>query len=148
MPYSPGMIKRNLSPKLKSLAGQCPVVTLTGPRQSGKTTLVKSVFPDWGYVSLEEPDMREFASTDPRGFIGAYPRRFVLDEEQRVPDLFSYIQTHVDDLGEQGVYVLTGSSNFGLMEGISQSLAGRVAILELLPFSFRAGTGRPTAGFH
>ncbi|MFZ3048912.1 MAG: ATP-binding protein [Desulfatirhabdiaceae bacterium] len=130
------MIKRNLSPKLKSLAEQYPVVTLTGPRQSGKTTLVKSVFPDWGYISLEEPDMREFASTDPRGFIDAYPRRFVLDEVQRVPDLFSYIQTHVDDLGEQGVYVLTGSSNFGLMEGISQSLAGRVAILELLPFSF------------
>ena len=130
------MIQRNLSPKLKLLAEQYPVVTLTGPRQSGKTTLVKSIFPDWGYVSLEEPDMREFASIDPRGFIGAYPRHYILDEVQRAPDLFSYIQTHVDDLGEPGVYVLTGSSNFGLMEGISQSLAGRVAILELLPFSF------------
>ena len=130
------MIKRVLSSNLKSLAEQYPVVTLTGPRQSGKTTLVRAVFQDWGYVSLEEPDIREFASMDPRGFIEAYPRRFVLDEIQRAPDLFSYIQTHVDDLREQGVYVLTGSSNFGLMEGISQSLAGRVAILELLPFSF------------
>jgi len=130
------MIQRNLSSKLKLLAEQYPVVTLTGPRQSGKTTLVKSIFPEWGYVSLEEPDMREFASIDPRGFIGAYPRHYILDEVQRAPDLFSYIQTHVDDLGEPGVYVLTGSSNFGLMEGISQSLAGRVAILELLPFSF------------
>ena len=130
------MIKRTLSPKLKSLAAQYPVVTLTGPRQSGKTTLAKSVFKDWGYVSLEEPDMREFASMDPRGFLDSYPKRVVMDEIQRVPDLFSYIQTHVDNLGEQGVYVLTGSSNFGLMEEISQSLAGRVAILELLPFSF------------
>lgn len=130
------MIKRKLFSKLESLAGQYPVVSLTGPRQSGKTTLVKAAFKDWGYVSLEEPDVREFASKDPRGFIEAYPRRFVLDEIQRAPDLFSYIQTHVDDLGEQGIYILTGSSNFGLLEGISQSLAGRVAILELLPFSF------------
>lgn len=130
------MIRRILSKKLESLADQYPIVTLTGPRQSGKTTLVKAIFPDWGYVSLEEPDMREFALTDPRGFIEAYPRCTILDEVQRAPDLFSYIQTHVDNLGEQGVYVMTGSFNFGLMEGISQSLAGRVAILELLPFSF------------
>lgn len=130
------MIKRDLSLNLKLLAGQYPVVTVTGPRQSGKTTLVKSIFPDWGYVSLEEPDIREFASIDPRGFIAAFPKHYILDEVQRAPDLFSYIQTHVDDLGEQGIYVLTGSSNFGLMAGISQSLAGRVAILELLPFSF------------
>ncbi len=130
------MIKRDLSLNLKLLAGQYPVVTVTGPRQSGKTTLVKSIFPDWGYVSLEEPDIREFASIDPRGFIAAFPKHYILDEVQRAPDLFSYIQTHVDDLGDQGIYVLTGSSNFGLMAGISQSLAGRVAILELLPFSF------------
>jgi len=136
MSYFPGMIKRDLSLNLKLLAGQYPVVTVTGPRQSGKTTLVKSIFPDWGYVSLEEPDIREFASIDPRGFIAAFPKHYILDEVQRAPNLFSYIQTHVDDLGEQGIYVLTGSSNFGLMAGISQSLAGRVAILELLPFSF------------
>lgn len=130
------MIIRNLSPKLKALSEQYPIVTLTGPRQSGKTTLVKALFTDCVYVSLEEPDVREFALTDPRGFIEAYPRGIILDEVQRAPDLFSYIQTHVDSLGKQGVYILTGSFNFGLMEGISQSLAGRVAILELLPFSF------------
>jgi len=130
------MISRNLAPKLESLAERYPIVTLTGPRQSGKTTLLKAIFPDWGYVSLEEPDMREFASTDPRGFIEAYPRGIILDEVQRVPELFSYIQTHIDNLGEQGIYVMTGSFNFGVMEGVSQSLAGRVAILELLPFSF------------
>jgi len=130
------MIKRNLSSKLKKLAGQYPVVTVTGPRQSGKTTLVKSVFPKWTYLSLEDPDVRDFALTDPRGFIAAYPEGAILDEAQRAPDLFSYIQTHVDEIGREGVYVLTGSFNFGLMEGISQSLAGRVAVLELLPFSF------------
>ncbi len=130
------MIQRNLSSKLKGLADQYPVVTVTGPRQSGKTTLVKAVFPDWTYVSLEDLDVREFAITDPRGFIGAYPEGAILDEVQRAPELFSYIQTHVDEIGKEGIYILTGSFNFGLMEGISQSLAGRVAILELLPFSF------------
>ena len=130
------MIPRDLSSKLRELSGQYPVVTLTGPRQSGKTTLVKAVFPDWRYVSLEEPDVREFALTDPRGFIAAYSENTIIDEVQRAPDLFSYIQTHVDEIRREGVYVLTGSFNFGLMEGIGQSLAGRVAILELLPFSF------------
>lgn len=130
------MIKRRLSSKIKNLSNQYPVVTLTGPRQSGKTTLVRAVFSEWKYVSLEEPDVREFALTDPRGFIDAYPERTVMDEVQRAPELFSYIQTHVDDMGKEGVYILTGSFNFGLMEGITQSLAGRVAVLELLPFSF------------
>ncbi len=130
------MIQRDLSSKLKRLSERYPVVTVTGPRQSGKTTLVKAVFPDWTYVSLEEPDVREFALADPRGFIAAYPEGAILDETQRAPDLFSYIQTHVDETGKESIYVLTGSFNFGLMEGISQSLAGRVAILELLPFSF------------
>jgi len=130
------MIERNLSSKLIGLSEQYPVVTVTGPRQSGKTTLVKAAFPKWAYVSLEEPDVWEFALTDPRGFIEAYPEGVILDEAQRAPDLFSYIQTHVDEIGKEGVYILTGSFNFGLMEGISQSLAGRVAILELLPFSF------------
>ncbi|MBU1055801.1 MAG: ATP-binding protein [Proteobacteria bacterium] len=130
------MIKRNIAKKLTELSKQYPIVSLTGPRQSGKTTLVKTVFPDWSYVSLEEPDIREFALTDPRGFIEAYPKHTIIDEVQRAPDLFSYIQTHVDHIGKPEVYVLTGSFNFGLMEGISQSLAGRVAVLELLPFSF------------
>jgi len=129
------MIKRDLAPQLKALYRQYPVVTVTGPRQSGKTTLVKTVFPEWTYVSLEAPDIREYALRDPRGFIEAYPERVILDEVQRAPDLFSYIQTHVDAIGKEGVYVLTGSFNFGLMEGISQSLAGRVAVLELLPLA-------------
>lgn len=129
------MIKRDLASQLKTLHRQYPVVTVTGPRQSGKTTLVKTVFPGWTYVSLEAPDIREYALRDPRGFIEAYPERVILDEVQRAPDLFSYIQTHVDTIGKEGVYVLTGSFNFGLMEGISQSLAGRVAVLELLPLA-------------
>jgi uncharacterized protein len=130
------MIQRNLASQLELLSRQYPVVTLTGPRQSGKTTLVKAVLPDWTYVSLETPDVREYALRDPRGFIEAHPERVILDEVQRAPDLFSYIQTHVDDRGREGMYVLTGSFNFGLMEGISQSLAGRVAVLELLPLAF------------
>lgn len=130
------MIRRKLASKLGDLSGEYPVVSITGPRQSGKTTLVKAVFPEWAYVSLEEPDIREYAMRDPRGFIAAYPERVILDEAQRAPDLFSYIQTHVDNIGKEGVYVLTGSFNFGLMQGISQSLAGRVGILELLPLAF------------
>ena len=129
------MIQRDLAPQLKALHRQYPVVTVTGPRQSGKTTLVKTAFPAWTYVSLEAPDIREYALRDPRGFIEAYPERVIFDEVQRAPDLFSYIQTHVDEIGKEGVYVLTGSFNFGLMEGISQSLAGRVAVLELLPLA-------------
>ncbi|MFP3911143.1 MAG: ATP-binding protein [Desulfobacteraceae bacterium] len=129
------MIHRTLTSTLKHLTTQYPVVTVTGPRQSGKTTLVRAAFPEWRYVSLEEPDMRDYATGDPRGFITDYPAGTILDEAQRAPDLFSYIQTHVDTLDKEGVYVLTGSFNFGLMEGISQSLAGRAAILELLPFS-------------
>ncbi len=131
------MITRDMAPKLVSLSRQYPVITVTGPRQSGKTTLVKAVFPEWSYVSLEDPDIREFASNDPRGFIQNYPKQAIFDEIQRVPDLFSYIQTHVDSLGKEGIYILTGSFHFGLMEGISQSLAGRVAVLELLPLSSR-----------
>jgi len=130
------MIQRNLASQLELLSRQYPVITVTGPRQSGKTTLVKAVLPDWTYVSLETPDVREYALRDPRGFIEAHPERVILDEVQHAPDLFSYIQTHVDDRGREGMYVLTGSLNFGLMEGISQSLAGRVAVLELLPLDF------------
>ncbi len=130
------MITRKIGSKLQNLSGEYPVVSITGPRQSGKTTLVKAVFPEWTYVSLEEPDIREYALRDPRGFIAAYPERVILDEIQRAPDLFSYIQTHVDNIGKEGIYVLTGSFNFGLMQGITQSLAGRVGILELLPLAF------------
>jgi predicted AAA+ superfamily ATPase len=104
--------------------------------QSGKTTLVKAVFPGKKYASLENPDIREFAVADPRGLLSAYSGGAILDEVQRAPDLFSYIQTHLDREGKEGLFILTGSFHFGLMEGISQSLAGRAGLLTLLPFSF------------
>jgi len=125
-----------MSDKIIALAHQYPVVALTGPRQSGKTTLVRNVFPNRAYVNLEDPDTREFAVSDPRRFLESHPEGAILDEVQRVPGLFSYIQTRVDASGREGLYILTGSFNFSLMEGISQSLAGRVAILNLLPFSY------------
>lgn len=129
------MIKRTLTPKLTDLAQKFQVITLTGPRQSGKTTLVRAAFPSLAYVSLEEPDIRQIALTDPRGFLANYPAGAILDEIQNTPELFSYIQTIVDN--DRNVqFILTGSSNFLLMEKISQTLAGRTAILHLLPFSF------------
>lgn len=128
------MIPRTLAPKLLDLAQKFPVVSLTGPRQSGKTTLVRAVFPDLPYVSLEEPDVRQFALTDPRGFLANFAQGAILDEAQRAPDLFSYIQTLVDT--DQDLrFILTGSTNFLLMAQIGQSLAGRSAVLSLLPFS-------------
>lgn len=130
------MIPRQISNKMILLSSQYPVVAITGPRQSGKTTLVRNIFQDKKYASLEDPDTREFAISDPRGFLSAYSGGAVLDEVQRTPDLFSYIQSHVDQLGKEGLFILTGSFHFGLMEGISQSLAGRTGLLTLLPFSF------------
>lgn len=129
------MIDRTLKEKLLHFARLYPVVTLTGPRQSGKSTLLKHTFPDYNYVSLEDIDMRNFAQEDPRGFIATYPRHTIIDEAQRVPSLFSYIQTHVDNTDECGTYLLAGSHNFLLMESVNQSLAGRTAVLKLLPFS-------------
>ncbi len=129
------MIERTLSVKLASLVKKFQVITLTGPRQSGKTTLVRAVFPSLPYVSLEEPDIRQIAITDPRGFLSNYPKGAVFDEVQHTPDLFSYIQKIVDE-NRNIQFILTGSSNFLLMERISQTLAGRTAILHLLPFSF------------
>jgi predicted AAA+ superfamily ATPase len=128
------MIHRHLERKLRSAAGQYPVVLLTGPRQSGKTTLVQAVFPDHRYVSLEDPDQRAFATEDPRGFLGQFEQAVVLDEAQRTPDLFSYLQGLVDRTDKPRQFILTGSQNFLLMERISQSLAGRCAVLHLLPF--------------
>ena len=129
------MIERTLTPRIIALAQKFQVITLTGPRQSGKTTLVKSAFPALPYVSLEEPDIRQIALTDPRGFLSNYPTGVILDEVQNTPELFSYIQSIVDD-DRKAQFILTGSSNFLLMEKISQTLAGRTAILNLLPFSF------------
>lgn len=129
------MITRTLQGKLMALTGQYPVVILTGPRQSGKSTLLRHTFPDYQYVSLEDLDFREYAQNDPRGFLSTYPRKVIIDEAQRVPTLLSYIQTHVDQVGETGMYILSGSHNFLLMESVNQSLAGRAAVLKLLPFS-------------
>lgn len=131
------MIKRIISEKLKKLALKFPVVSVIGPRQSGKTTLVKSVFPKSNYISLEDPDTREFASKDPRGFLATYNKSVIIDEAQRVPELFSYIQTIVDKKKTAGQFILTGSQNILLHHHISQTLAGRVAILKLLPFSLQ-----------
>ena len=129
------MIVRNLQDRLTEYASQMPVVAVTGPRQSGKTTLCRMAFPGRRYVSLEPLDTREYARTDPRGFLREYGDGVILDEVQRAPDLFSYIQTLVDREDTPGRYVLSGSQNFLLLRSISQSLAGRSAILHLLPLS-------------
>ena len=129
------MISRNAMKVLEKLALGFPVVSITGPRQSGKATLAQHVFGDKTYVTLEDPDVREQALDDPRGFLAQFPDGAVFDEVQRCPDLFSYIQGIVDKDGRMGLFILTGSVQFGLRAGISQSLAGRVGSLELLPLS-------------
>jgi len=127
------VIARVLESRLRGMARKFPVVTVTGPRQSGKTTLCRAVFPDKPYVSLEAPDVQEFARQDPRGFLAERRDGAVLDEVHRVPDLLSYIQTMVDDRPTRGRFILTGSANFALLQSLGQSLAGRTALLELLP---------------
>ena len=129
------MIARTLCQYLQRDARFYPVLTLTGPRQSGKTTLVKAAFPEHEYVSLEETEHRLFARDDPRGFLRRYPGPVIIDEAQRVPDIFSYIQTAVDGRELEGRFVLTGSQHFLLMETISQTLAGRCGVLHLMPFT-------------
>ena len=129
------MIKRHIQKSLIQAAGEYPVVILIGPRQSGKTTLVRTTFNKHRYVSLEDPDNREFALEDPKGFLGQFSGSVILDEIQRVPELFSYIQGIVDEQDASGQFILTGSQNFLLMEKVSQSLAGRCAVLHLLPFT-------------
>ena len=129
------MIKRQIQEKLVQLAEQFPVVAIVGPRQSGKTTLVKMSFKEKTYLNLEEPDTRLFAQTDPRSFLSGSKSGLIIDEAQRVPDLFSYIQSIVDESKTPGQFIITGSHNFLMQEKISQTLAGRVAILTLLPFS-------------
>ncbi|MCB9281256.1 MAG: ATP-binding protein [Lewinellaceae bacterium] len=113
-----------------------PVVSVTGPRQSGKTTLLRELFPDYRYVSLENPDLQDFALEDPRRFLDTYDQQVIFDEVQRVPHLFNYLQGKVDEDRITGQYILSGSQNYLLMEGITQSLAGRVALFKLFPFSF------------
>ena len=129
------MIEREIAPCLVALFEQYPFVTVTGPRQSGKTTLCRAAFPDLDYVNLEAPDQREFAESDPRGFLARLGDGAILDEIQRVPDLLSYLQVLADEAGRNSLFVLTGSEQFRLSDAISQSLAGRTALLRLLPFS-------------
>lgn len=129
------MIPRDAEAELLKLAAQFKAVAVTGPRQSGKTTLVRKVFPQKPYVSLENPDLRRYAIEDPRGFLSSYPHGAILDEIQRAPEIFSYLQQILDECDTQGMFVLTGSNNFLLQDNISQSLAGRVGYLFLLPLS-------------
>jgi predicted AAA+ superfamily ATPase len=130
------IVKRNIEDRLREMTRKFPIVSLTGPRQSGKTTLLRSMFPEYRYVSLENPDIQDFALQDPRRFLENYDRYVILDEVQRVPHLFNYLQQKVDDDRISGQYLLSGSQNFLLMESITQSLAGRVALFKLFPFSF------------
>lgn len=129
------MYQRSLSTKILSLASQYPVITLTGPRQSGKTTLVRSAFPEKKYSNLEAPDVQEIAKADPRSFLEQFPEGAILDEIQRVPSLLSYIQVNVDEFPQKGKFILTGSHQLELHQAITQSLAGRTAVLCLLPLS-------------
>ncbi len=129
------MIDRVACKRLEKLCSLFKVVAVTGPRQSGKTTLVKYVFPKKPYVSLENPETGRFALEDPKGFLSQFPNGAIFDEIQRAPIIFSYLQQIVDDKQDRGQFVLTGSNNFLLNENITQTLAGRVAFLELLPFS-------------
>jgi len=129
------MLDRTIEPTIESLASQYPVVTITGPRQSGKTTLCRKIFPKKDYINLEAPDVRSFALDDPRRFLARYPDGAILDEIQRAPLLLSYIQTIVDEQKRPGQFIVTGSQQFEVMNTVSQSLAGRTALLKLLPLS-------------
>lgn len=136
------MIPRTITPHLQALFGQYPFVTVTGPRQSGKTTLCRAAFPDLAYVNLESPRSRRFAEEDPERFLASYSGGAILDEIQRVPELLSWLQVLADERRTNGLFVLTGSGQFLLMDKVDQSLAGRTALLRLLPLSIeelRAG---------
>ena len=129
------MIPRELAHVLVEMARKMPIISITGPRQSGKTTLSKSCFPDYEYVNLESPDVRQFAIDDPKAFLNQHKTGLIIDEAQRLPELFSYLQVFSDENGRSGEYILTGSQNFLLRQNISQSLAGRVFVSHLLPLS-------------
>ena len=129
-------INRRIAPIIQVQKAKFPVLAITGPRQSGKTTLLKELFGDYRYVSLENPNTRAFALEDPVGFLNQYDQKVIFDEVQRVPALFSYIQGRVDESGQMGQFILSGSQNFHLLNSITQTLAGRVALFKLLPFDF------------
>ncbi len=128
-------VHRDITTRLLRAAQDWPSITITGPRQSGKTTLAREVFPQRSYVSLEAPDVREFASEDPRSFLAQYPDGAIIDEVQRVPGLLSYLQSDIDAARRPGRWILTGSQNLALSEAVSQSLAGRTAVHYLLPLA-------------
>ena len=130
------MIKREIQELLLEMMNSFPVVTITGPRQSGKTTLVRHTFPQMDYISLEDLDSRDYAINDPRGFLAQFSGSVILDEIQKTPSLLSYIQTIVDAEKQNGRFILTGSNQFAYLSFIAQSLAGRTGILKLLPFSY------------
>ncbi len=138
------MIRRHLASVLTREATRNPVLTIVGPRQSGKTTLVRSCFPQHDYVSLERPDIRSAAREDPLGFLSLLGPDAIIDEVQKVPELLSYIQVAVDEDDRPGRFVLTGSQNLLLKQDVSQTLAGRAAIIDLLPFSLSELSGRPS----
>ena len=129
------MVKREIESLVLRLAKGYPALAITGPRQAGKTTLARSAFPDRPYVSLENPDTRELATEDPRGFLKKYEDGAILDEAQNCPALFSYLQEVLDSSRQTARFILTGSQQFGLVQGITQSLAGRIGMVQLLPFS-------------
>ncbi len=131
------MIPRAAASTLRQLSRGYPILAITGPRQAGKTTLARATFPDKRYVSLEDPDEREFSDQDPRGFLARFPDGAILDEAQRCPALFSYLQSLVDVDKRMGMFVLTGSQQLGLLSNITQTLAGRVGMVQLLPFSLQ-----------
>jgi len=143
-------ICRTLEPVLQQAAREFPAVVLTGPRQSGKTTLLKTLFgASHGYVSLEPPDIRAAALSDPRGFLALYPPPVIFDEVQYAPDLLPYVKEWIDaHRGQRGQYLLTGSQNLLMLERVTESLAGRAAILRLLPLSWRERLGQPDAPLH
>lgn len=130
------MIQRDLQARFRRALRDSPVVTLTGPRQSGKSTLCRGLLPDRAYANLEQPDTRAFATDDPRGFLAQFPKGAIIDEVQRCPDLPSYLQPLVDDDPAPGRWVLTGSQNLSVLSAVSQSLAGRSAVLHLLPLTW------------
>ncbi len=144
------MIYRHISDNLINIINKMPVITLTGPRQSGKTTLVRKCFNEFTYLNLDIIENREYAQTDPKGFLSENKGNLILDEVQNVPHLFSYIQFNVDQKNNKRRFILTGSQNFLLLEKITQSLAGRAAIFFLLPFSLEelSGTHYASPNFH
>lgn len=131
------MIKRDIENELINLSAQYPVITITGPRQAGKTTLSKIVFNHYNYCNLELPDLRRMAAEDPRALFAAFPPPLIIDEVQRVPDLLSYVQIMADEIDKPGQFILTGSHHLDLHQAITQSLVGRTALLTLLPLSIK-----------